>query len=67
MLFLHIAEGIDTDTWNYHLQRKDFTNWFRSSVHDEELARAGEEAEGMSDPAESKKHILEIIRKKYTA
>jgi hydroxymethylpyrimidine pyrophosphatase-like HAD family hydrolase len=67
MLFLHISEGIDTDTWMFHLQRKDFTNWFRHSVHDEELARAGEEAEEMNDPAESKKHILGLIAKKYTA
>jgi len=67
LLFAHIAEGIDTETWLYHLQRKDFTNWFRHSVHDEELAKAGVEAEEMSDPAESKKHILEMISKKYTA
>jgi hypothetical protein len=67
MLFMHIAEGIDTDTWLFHLHRKDFTNWFRHAVHDEELARVGEEAESIKNPGASKKHIVDFIAQKYTA
>jgi hypothetical protein len=66
MLFLHIAEGIDTDTWLFHLGRKDFSNWLRSSVHDEELARVAEEAEQTHDATASKKKLLDAIGKKYT-
>lgn len=67
MLFAHIAEGIDAETWLFHLYRKDFSRWFRDSVHDEDLARVGEEAEKISDMEASKKHILSYITTKYTA
>jgi hydroxymethylpyrimidine pyrophosphatase-like HAD family hydrolase/energy-coupling factor transporter ATP-binding protein EcfA2 len=67
MLFLHIAEGVDIDTWLYHLHRKDFTNWFRNTIHDEDLAKAGEEAEEMKDAVASRRHVLDLINQKYTA
>ncbi|MDO6430551.1 HAD-IIB family hydrolase [Flavitalea sp. BT771] len=67
MLFAHIAEGIDAETWLFHLHRKDFSRWFRDTVHDEELSKVGEEAEGISDTEASKKHILSYISTKYTA
>jgi hydroxymethylpyrimidine pyrophosphatase-like HAD family hydrolase len=67
MLFLHMAEGIDIDTWLYHLHRKDFTNWFRKAIHDEELAKVAEEAEKMTDAPASRRHVLDFIAQKYTA
>ncbi|HTI90559.1 MAG TPA: HAD-IIB family hydrolase [Puia sp.] len=67
LLFLHIAEGVDIETWLYHLHRKDFTNWFRKTIHDEDLAKAGEEAEQMKDTAASRRHVLDLIAQKYTA
>ncbi|HEY6899786.1 MAG TPA: haloacid dehalogenase, partial [Puia sp.] len=67
MLFLRIAEGVDVDTWLYHLHRKDYTNWFQKTIHDEELAKVGEEAEEMADATASRKHILDFIAHKYTA
>ncbi|HEY4064996.1 MAG TPA: HAD-IIB family hydrolase [Puia sp.] len=66
MLFLHIAEGIDADTWLFHLGRKDFSTWLRCSVHDEELAKVAEEAEKTHDATASKKQLLDAIGKKYT-
>ena len=65
-MFTHLAEGIDDDTWVYHLKRKDFRNWFESSVNDDELAAVSEEAED-KNAAESKKLILDYIRQKYMA
>ncbi|HWK03216.1 MAG TPA: HAD hydrolase family protein [Puia sp.] len=67
MVFMQMAEGVDPDTWLYHLHRKDYTNWFRHAIHDEELARVGEEAEKIKDPRASRKHILDFIANKYTA
>jgi hydroxymethylpyrimidine pyrophosphatase-like HAD family hydrolase len=67
MLFIHLAEGVDEETWSYHLYRGDFTKWFRDTVHDEELARVGEEAEKIKDPAVSQKQIIDFIAQKYTA
>jgi hydroxymethylpyrimidine pyrophosphatase-like HAD family hydrolase len=66
MMFVHLAKGIDTDTWLFHLQRHDLTNWFRDTVHDEELATVAEEAGQMADPDGSKRYVLEAIGKKYT-
>lgn len=67
LLFAHIAEGIDDDTWSYHLHRHDFTRWFRDTIHDEELANVAEKAAGSDDPACSRRQILTFISSKYTA
>jgi len=66
MMFKHIAEGIDVDSWLYHLHRKDFYNWFRSKVHDESLAKISEQAENIQDAELSKKLILDYIDENYT-
>jgi hypothetical protein len=42
MIFIQMAEGVDDDTWMYHLGKKEYSNWFRSAIHDEELADAAE-------------------------
>jgi len=67
MLFIHLADGVGKETWLFHLHRGDFTKWFREAVHDEELARVGEEAETLKDPAASRKKIVDFIAQKYTA
>ncbi len=66
MMFKHIAEGIDAGSWLFHLRRKDFSNWFRNKVHDENLARISEEGENMDDAELSKKLILDYIGENYT-
>jgi len=68
MMFMQMAEGIDDDTWTYHLGRKDYSNWFRSSLHDDELADFTEKIEnGQTDPAASKESVLNLIKERYTA
>jgi HAD superfamily hydrolase (TIGR01484 family) len=66
MLFAHIAEGIDKDTWAWHLHRHDFTNWFRDTIHDDELAQVAKKAEKLDDPLEARQQILNFINSKYT-
>lgn len=68
IMFVHLAEGIDDDTWLYHLKRRDYWNWFTHTVHDEDLASIAEEAEKKIPSAEeSKRMILNAINQKYTA
>jgi hypothetical protein len=67
MMFKHIAEGIDVDSWLFHLRRKDFSNWFRDKVHDENLAKISEEGENIQDAELSKKLILDYISENYTS
>jgi HAD superfamily hydrolase (TIGR01484 family) len=68
MIFIQMAEGVDDDTWMYHLGKKEYSGWFRNSVHDDELADAAEKVEDKeSDAAKSKERILTLIKEKYTA
>jgi HAD superfamily hydrolase (TIGR01484 family) len=68
MIFIQMAEGVDDDTWIYHLGKKEYSDWFRNSVHDDELAEAAEKIEDKeTDAAASKDKILNLIKEKYTA
>jgi hypothetical protein len=66
LLYTHIAEGLDEDTWSWHLRRHDYTAWFRHTIHDEELAQVAEAAETGKTPADSRRQILTFINSKYT-
>jgi hydroxymethylpyrimidine pyrophosphatase-like HAD family hydrolase len=35
MLFAQLAEGVDDETWLHHLQRRDYSRWFREAIKDE--------------------------------
>ncbi len=68
ILFLQMAEGVDDDTWDYHLRRGDISKWFRESIKDEVMAAEAaevEERQGFS-AEESRKQILEIVERHYT-
>jgi hypothetical protein len=36
--FIQLAQEIDDETWQYHLQRGDYTHWFQTIWQDEDLA-----------------------------
>jgi len=38
MIFQQIAEGIDDETWEYHLRKGDYSDWFRRQIRDKDLA-----------------------------
>ena len=67
--FLQLAEGVDDDTWMFHLRRGDFSTWFKTIIKDEELARQAAEIE--QDPHttadESRERIREAVDNRYTA
>ncbi|MER9593694.1 HAD-IIB family hydrolase [Mesorhizobium sp. M0244] len=69
MIFAQIAEGIDDKTWEHHLRAGDYSEWFRHQIRDKELAR--ETAEAEKDKAlsaqESRNHVLDAVRRRYTA
>jgi HAD superfamily hydrolase (TIGR01484 family) len=37
-LFLQMADGVDDETWFYHLRKGDYSRWFRHTLKDENLA-----------------------------
>jgi HAD superfamily hydrolase (TIGR01484 family) len=68
MMFIQMAEGVDDDTWMYHLGKKEYSDWFRNAVHDDELADIASKIEdNETDPAASKEAILHLIKERYTA
>ncbi|HEX6005031.1 MAG TPA: haloacid dehalogenase, partial [Burkholderiales bacterium] len=66
-IFSQIAEGIDEETWLYHLQRGDYSRWFRDSVKDRYLADQAERIERRAlEPAQSRELIRNLIESRYT-
>ncbi|WP_254508335.1 HAD family hydrolase [Anatilimnocola floriformis] len=66
-IFQQLAEGIDDETWLFHLQQGDYSAWFRESIKDEELAAEAEKIEATELSAEeSREAIGAAIGKRYT-
>ena len=67
MLFLQLADGVDDDTWQFHLDNQDVAKWLRMEVKDGDLADEVEKiiAAGL-EPAESRAEIRKAIEKRYT-
>jgi hydroxymethylpyrimidine pyrophosphatase-like HAD family hydrolase len=68
-MFLQIAEGLDDETWRYHLERGDYSNWFRKQVRDNELAAEAERIEKNRslDAQTSREQIKRAVEERYTA
>jgi hypothetical protein len=67
-VFAQIAEGIDDNTWMFHLRRGDYSRWFRSAVKDPYMADQAERVERRPDfqSAESRRLIISLIETRYT-
>ena len=66
--FLQIGEGIDDETWEYHLRRGDYSDWFDACIKDPQLAEAVRELErdARLAPAETRVRIRALIDARYT-
>jgi hydroxymethylpyrimidine pyrophosphatase-like HAD family hydrolase len=69
MIFMQLADGVDDETWLYHLRRGEYSSWFRDVIKDEELTAEAVQAEGQQElsPAQSRAAIKAAIEKRYTA
>jgi HAD superfamily hydrolase (TIGR01484 family) len=67
--FLQISEGIDDETWLFHLNRGEYSGWFRDKIKDRDLAADVERVEQNKDlsPVDSRKEIAKAIEARYTA
>jgi hypothetical protein len=68
-IFLQLAEGVDDETWLYHLQRGEYSHWFREVIKDEDLAAEARGIEQRADmPArETRALVRAAIEQRYTA
>lgn len=67
MLFLQLAEGLDPETWMYHLKRQDYSSWARDCIKDKALADEIREIESNESlgHAQSLAHIKAAIEFHY--
>jgi hypothetical protein len=67
-VFCQIGEGIDEETWLFHLRRGDYSRWFRDSVKDERLASETERIERRHDlaPSQTRALIRGLVESRYT-
>lgn len=68
MLFLQLADGIDDETWLYHLRQGDISRWFRDGIKDDNLASTAERVESLRNatPQESRDLIRAAVEEDYT-
>jgi hypothetical protein len=67
--FLDIGEGVDDETYLFHLRNGDFASWMRSSIKDEDLANevANVAANERLDVTEARKLVGTAVEQRYTA
>ena len=68
-IFSRIAAGVDERTWEHHRRAGDYSNWFRTVIKDDNLAReaAQVESDPSIDAAESRRRIIAAVARRYTA
>jgi hypothetical protein len=68
-MFLQIGDGVDDQTWQYHRERGEYSDWIRTMIKDDDLAAdvaAVEEDEAIT-AEEGRKRIRDAIEERYAA
>jgi HAD superfamily hydrolase (TIGR01484 family) len=67
-LFSQLADGVDDETWQYHLRRHDISRWFRDAIKDKALALEASEIEAQPDltAQESRDRMRAAIQRRYS-
>lgn len=65
--FLELAGGVDDATWLHHLQRGEYSKWFREAIRDEDLARdvADAEAKYARNAVASREAVRKAVEQRY--
>jgi len=67
IVFLQLAEGIDNDTWKYHLDCREYSLWILKSIKDKDLSVQIAEIENLGEDKEiSLEKIKTLIESNYT-
>jgi phosphoglycolate phosphatase (TIGR01487 family) len=65
--FMQMAQGVDDETWLFHLRQGDYTRWFRDSIKDDELAAEVEPLEVNLDALQSRSMLFDAVKRRYAA
>lgn len=68
ILFMDLGDGVDDETWMYHLRRGEMSEWIRRCIKDEPLAGrvAAIERNERLDAACTRRRVRELIEASYT-
>jgi hypothetical protein len=68
ILFMDLADGVDDDTWLFHLRNGEISRWLRQGIKDEPLAAQAEAVERNQqlDAGASRRKMRELIEATYT-
>ena len=65
-LFLQLAEGVDEDTWRFHLEQGDYERWLLEAIKDPDAAREVEELRrSLPATAAARRRMREILEQRY--
>ncbi|MGH8238408.1 MAG: HAD-IIB family hydrolase, partial [Steroidobacteraceae bacterium] len=66
--FMDLGDGVDDDTWLFHLRQGEVSRWLRQGIKDETLATqaAAIERNQQLDAAASRRKMRELIEATYT-
>lgn len=66
-MFMQLGEGVDDDTWLYHLRKGHYDRWFRDVIQDDDLAEwtVSLRNNGIASAAKSREQLFDYIRQKY--
>jgi hypothetical protein len=66
--FMDLGDGVDDDTWLFHLKRGEMSRWLREGIKDEPLAAqvAAIERNQQLDAGASRRKMRELIEATYT-
>lgn len=67
--FLDLADGVDDDTWRFHLARGDYSRWLGETIGDEELADEVRKIETAPEtgPDETRASVRAAVERRYAA
>ena len=66
---MDLADGVDDDTWLFHLRTGEVSQWLRQGIKDEDAGRrrsAAIERNQQLDAAASRRKMRELIEATYT-
>jgi hypothetical protein len=68
MTFMDLADGVDEDTWLFHLRGGEVSQWLRECIKDEGLAGsvAAFERDESADADATRKRVRALIEERYT-
>ena len=68
IIFLQLSDGVDDETWLFHLRQGDYSRWFRERIKDEDLARDAAQLEQsrLDSAAAGRAQLRALIEQYYT-